>query len=223
MRSPIRVEDLSTKARIRHAALLRFAQEGFGASLRAVGQDAGVSAAAIVKHFGSKEGLRVACDEQVYEEIKLGKFAVFSARRDRPGVEPEDFARIPEFRPLVVYLLRLYQEGGESARRLLDHMTSDMVESLREGVASGLFVPSGDDELRARFLVGAMMGNLLLALHHAEGDEALTSDEFWERVLRQIFLPAMELYADGLFNDRTLLDTYLLYISDPPMEDANHS
>ena len=50
--------DLTAVARIRNAALLRFARDGFGVGLRTIAADAGVTAGLIAHHFGSKDGLR---------------------------------------------------------------------------------------------------------------------------------------------------------------------
>ncbi|WP_083751453.1 TetR/AcrR family transcriptional regulator [Saccharothrix sp. ALI-22-I] len=63
--------DLTARVRIRDAALAGFGAEGVaGTSVRAVAADAGVSAALVLHHFGSKEGLRQACDEYVLEGIR---------------------------------------------------------------------------------------------------------------------------------------------------------
>ncbi|MEX1037720.1 MAG: helix-turn-helix domain-containing protein, partial [Acidimicrobiia bacterium] len=49
--------DLTAEARIRDAALARFPRDGFeGTTMRAIAEDAGVSAALVVHHYGSKEG-----------------------------------------------------------------------------------------------------------------------------------------------------------------------
>lgn len=217
------MEDLSTRARIRHAAILRFARDGFDVSLRAIGEDAGFSAAAIVKHFGSKEGLRAECDEYVFAVVRDAKRTVFTEKQDAPGAFLGQFARIAEHRPLLGYVLRTYQAGGEIARAFIDHLAADALEYVREGVEAGTIVPSRDEEARVRFLLGATFGNLLLQLLTASGDEALDSDAFWERTLAGISLPALEIYTEGFLTDRTLLDTYLLYISDPPMDDVGRS
>ena len=44
--------DLTAAARIRNAALRRFARDGFGVGLRAIAADAGVTAGLITHHFG---------------------------------------------------------------------------------------------------------------------------------------------------------------------------
>lgn len=223
MHSHVSVKDLSTKAQIRHAAILRFARDGFDVSLRAIGEDAGFSAAAIVKHFGSKEGLRAECDEYVFAVVRDAKRTVVTEKRDAPGVFLGQFARIAEHRPLLGYVLRTYQAGGENARAFIDHLAADALEYVREGVEAGTIVPSRDEEARVRFLLGATFGNLLLQLLTASDDEALDSDAFWERTLARISLSSLEIYTEGFLTDRTLLDTYLLYISDPPMDDVGRS
>ncbi len=66
-------DDLTTRARIRDAAVVRFGREGFGASLRTVAADAGVSPGLVIHHFRSKEGLRLACDEYVLRVAREAK------------------------------------------------------------------------------------------------------------------------------------------------------
>jgi AcrR family transcriptional regulator len=56
--------DLTARARIRDAALELFAERGIaGATIRDIALKAGVSSGLLRHHFGSKEGLRDACDE----------------------------------------------------------------------------------------------------------------------------------------------------------------
>jgi AcrR family transcriptional regulator len=56
--------------RLRDAAIARFGRDGFAVGLRAIAAHAGVTAALIVHHFGSKEGLRRACDEHVLAVVR---------------------------------------------------------------------------------------------------------------------------------------------------------
>ncbi len=60
-------DDLTAAARIRDAAIEQFGDQGFGVGLRSIAEAAGVSAALVIHHFGSKDGLRQACDDFVAE------------------------------------------------------------------------------------------------------------------------------------------------------------
>ncbi|MHC3816892.1 TetR/AcrR family transcriptional regulator [Streptomyces sp. DT9] len=63
-------EDLTGRARLRRCALELFAERGFEAtSTRAVAAAAGLSPALVTRHFGSKQGLRAAVDEEVLGRI----------------------------------------------------------------------------------------------------------------------------------------------------------
>jgi AcrR family transcriptional regulator len=215
--------DLSTRARVRQAAIARFGRDGFGVGLRAIAHDAGVSAASIVKLFGSKEALRAACDEHVFAIIRDSKRSVVADKAGAPGAFLGQLARMAEYRPLITYVLRSLQDGGAGARSFVDHMVADAVDYVRDGVAAGLIVPSRDEEARIRFLIGATLGALLLEVSTAPDPAALETDEFWERALGQLTPPALELYTEGFLTDRSLLETYLLYIPDPPGQHAGQT
>ena len=67
---PVAFEDLTARARIREAALEHFAHEGYErATIRAIAQTAGVSPGLLRHHYGSKDALRVACDDYVFEML----------------------------------------------------------------------------------------------------------------------------------------------------------
>ena len=63
-------DDLTARARIRDAAVARFGRDGFGVGVRAIAADAGVSAALVIHHFGSKDGLRAECDAFVLDAVR---------------------------------------------------------------------------------------------------------------------------------------------------------
>ncbi|WP_448002632.1 TetR family transcriptional regulator [Agromyces bauzanensis] len=212
--------DLSTRARIRHAAVARFGRDGFDASLRTIARDAGVSAASVVKTFGSKEALRAECDEYVFAVIVEGKRSVIAAPSGAPGAFIGQLAKSEEYRPLIAYVLRTIQAGGETARSFIDHMVEDALAYVADGVAAGLVVPSRDEEARIRFLIGATLGNLLLALATESDPSAIERAEFWDRALAALTLPALEVYSEGFLTDRAMLDAYLLYVSDPPADSS---
>jgi hypothetical protein len=61
-------EDLSSRARLRDAAVRLFAERGVaGTSVRDIAEAAGVTAGLITHHFGSKERLKAAIDELMVE------------------------------------------------------------------------------------------------------------------------------------------------------------
>jgi AcrR family transcriptional regulator len=105
----------STRTDIVEAAMRCFARDGFGVALRPIAEEAGVSAALIVHHFGSKQGLREAVDEHVLsiveEKLRLYQEQGFDAAVALvlPLMERGDLPR---------YLARVLAEHGEAGRRL---------------------------------------------------------------------------------------------------------
>ena len=76
-------EDLTARARIREAALRHFAEEGYErATIRAIARTAGVSPGLLRHHYGSKEALRQACDDYVFETLHRINAQIF----EDPGV-----------------------------------------------------------------------------------------------------------------------------------------
>lgn len=207
-----------TAERIRDAAILRYGRDGFSVGLRAVAADAGVTAGLVVHHFGSKDGLRKACDAHVLGVIRSAKL---KSATGGPAAAIAQLAEIEEYAPMALYSLRSLQAGGELAGEFMEQMCGDALEYLEAGVASGLIRPSRDPAARARYLAMQGMGSLLLWISLHPGFREV--DDF-RKELRQISdeitLPALELFSEGLFVDRTMLDDYLMYVCDPPAGDA---
>src|SRR4051794_25431792 len=68
---PDRTDDLTARARIREAAMAEFAARGVtGATIRGIAEQAGVSPALVQHHFGTKDGLRTACDAYVLDYLR---------------------------------------------------------------------------------------------------------------------------------------------------------
>jgi TetR/AcrR family transcriptional regulator, regulator of cefoperazone and chloramphenicol sensitivity len=64
-------EDLTAQAKIRDAAVALLAERGYtGTSIRDVARAAGVSPGLVQHHFGSKAGLREACDAHVLDRLR---------------------------------------------------------------------------------------------------------------------------------------------------------
>jgi AcrR family transcriptional regulator len=199
-------EDLTGRARVRDAAVRRFGAEGFGASVRAIAADAGVSPGLVIHHFGSKEGLRAACDEHVLRTIREAETDAFT--RGSPADWLHQLAELDRYAPLVGYLVQTLLAGGDLAATLLRRMTEDAVTYLGEAAAAGRMRPSRDPAARASFLVDVGVGAVLsFVLRHPpdDGDYRATLRRYAEVNA----LPALELYTEGLLTDRALLDAHL--------------
>src|ERR1700753_2569873 len=107
-------DDLTAAARIRDAAIEGFGARGFGVGLRSIAEAAGVSAALVIHHFGYKDGLRKVCDDYVADEFRSGKSEAM--RSSDPATWFAAMAEIEEYAPLMAYLVRSMQAGGDLAR-----------------------------------------------------------------------------------------------------------
>jgi AcrR family transcriptional regulator len=160
-------DDRSTKARIRDAAIARFAEDGVaGGSLRAIAADAGVSAALVIHHFGSKDGLRAACDEHVAAVIRERKREAAAGAGADPGFDP--LAAIREGStgpPLTRYLARTLTEGSPQVDALVDELVADAVAYQAEMEKAGLLRPTKYPEGRAAVLTLWSLGAVVLHDH----------------------------------------------------------
>ncbi|MFS0704308.1 TetR family transcriptional regulator [Cellulomonas sp. 179-A 9B4 NHS] len=214
MRSAFPSDDLTARARIRDAAIARFGRDGFGVSLRTIAQDAGVSAPLVLHHFGSKDRLRAECDAHVLATVAAHKEdAVGPSGPDHLLVE---LAQVETYAPLVAYVLRSVQHGGELARTFYAAFVADAEEYLRAGVAAGTVRPSRDEAARARLLTQQAIGGLLVALTLEPVDDPADLGPRLRAHMDAVALPALELYTDGLMTERRMLDAYLMYVTDPP-------
>jgi AcrR family transcriptional regulator len=201
----MRSADLTATARIRDAAIEQFGQHGFGVGLRAIAEAAGVSAALVIHHFGSKEGLRKACDEYIAEEIRDTKSETIKS--NDPATWFARLAEIEEFAPMTAYLVRSMQTGGDLAKMLWQRMIDNAEEYMEEGVRTGTIKPSRDPKARAKYLGISGGGSLLLyiQMHDTPTDLRAVLRDY----ARDMILPALEIYTEGLMVDRTMYDAFL--------------
>jgi AcrR family transcriptional regulator len=199
------VDDLTATARIRDAAIEQFGQQGFDVGLRVIAKAAGVSAALVIHHFGSKDGLRKACDDFVAETVRASKSE--SIRSSDPAAWFAQMADIESFAPQMAYLVRSMQAGGELAKMLWRNMIDNAGQYMDEGVRAGTIKPSHDPKARARYL--AMTGGggflLYLQLHDDPTDLRVVLHDY----AQDMVLPALEIYTKGLMTDSTMYDAFL--------------
>jgi len=198
-------DDRTAVARIRDAAIEQWGEQGFNVGLRSIAEAAGVSAALVIHHFGSKEGLRKACDDYIAEEIRTGKAASMQTR------DPADWfaqmAEVESYAPLMAYLVRSMQSGSDLAKMMWQRMIDNAEEYLEEGVQNGLLKPSRDPRARAKYLGLSGGGSffLYLQMHDTPTDLRAVLRDYTEEMM----LPALEIYTKGLMTDSTMYDAFL--------------
>ena len=206
----VRSEDLTARARIRDAAVARFGRDGFRAPVRAIAEDAGVSAGLVIHHFGSKDALRAECDAHVLRVIREEKSSAIAEKS--PAETIGMLARVQEYAPLFAYIVRSLMDGGAVAAHFVDGLMDDAADYLEAGEAAGTVRGSSDPRGRARQVVAAQVGLIVMAqLDAAAGrgvaptdDPAKAIDELTSRTM----LAGLELYTHGLFTDSRYLDAY---------------
>lgn len=197
-------DDRTTNARIRDAAITAFAANGVdGTSIRTIAAAAGVSPGLVIHHFGSKDQLRVACDEHVagiIREVKGtamasgGAFDVTAAFRAVGDV------------PAAKYLARTLVDGSPHVADLVDEIVADAVGYVATGVETGMIQPSDHEWERAALLTIWGLGALVLHEHL----ERLIGVDITADLSRNpeagsaYIAPALEIYGRGVFTEKTV-------------------
>jgi AcrR family transcriptional regulator len=212
-------EDLNTRARIREAATTVFGEQGFGVGVRAIAAAAGVSPGLVNHHFGSKDGLRQACDDHVRELIRQAKMGYM--RNPSPKGLLQALAEVEEFAPYLAYLMRSLQTGGPLAIEMFEHMVADVESYLRVGIENGSLRAPRDLKATARYM-GLQNGGgflLFMQLYLARNEGPPDYSKMLREYTDVMMLPAIEMLTHGLLTDSMALDTLL---SGRETTDAQH-
>jgi AcrR family transcriptional regulator len=157
--------DLTTKTRIREAAMRLFGAEGVAAtSLRAVAREAGVSPGLVVHHFESKDGLIRAVDESVLARIDatLREVPVGGDPGEAVEQRAEMVAAFLRAQPTVCdYLGRALSERTEASAELFHRLFTFAARDERL-VDAGVLRGDTDAFWRAMHQLVLFVGPLLL-------------------------------------------------------------
>lgn len=189
-------DDRTGRARIRDAALRRFGDHGVNAtSLRVIAEDAEVSPALVVHHFGSKAGLIRACDEHVSATTRHAKQQAMAAGA---GFDALGSLREAEAsRPLLRYLARRLVDHSPQVATLVDELVTDAQAYLSTGEDTGMIRPTADPWGRAAVLTIWSLGALVLHEHVAR---LLGADPTQDTAgLVAYSRPALEVLGSGIF------------------------
>jgi AcrR family transcriptional regulator len=214
----MRSADKTATARIRDSAIEQVGKHGFGVGLRTIAEAAGVSAALVIHHFGSKDALLRACDDYIAEEIRSQKSEVMQSHD--PANWLAKVAEIESFAPLMAYLVRSMQSGGELAKSLWRTMIDNAEGYLEDGVRAGTVKPSRDPKARAKYLglVGGGGFLLYLQMHDTPTDLRAVLHDY----SNDMVLPALEVYTSGLLTDPTMYDAFVAHEQARKAQETNH-
>lgn len=186
MRSGAARGDLTAKATIRNAALRLFSERGCDVvTVREIAADAGVSAALVLHHFGSKEGLRAAVDEYaqgafeaVFGSVDGDDLSDIEKAVSRGSIAEAVARGFPAGSPLPAYLRRLVLTNDPAAAVLFNRWYAATRTVLDSMTALGVAKPSSDPAIRAAFLLVNDLAMVLLRdqLAAATGADPLSSE-----------------------------------------------
>jgi TetR/AcrR family transcriptional regulator, regulator of cefoperazone and chloramphenicol sensitivity len=187
-------EDLTARARIREAALEHFAKEGYErATIRAIARTAGVSPGLLRHHYGSKDDLRKACDDYVFEMLHRVNMQLL----DDPGVEASTHHATKRFGR---YVARSLAEGSPTAGRIFDEMVTMTEQWLVRSDEARVDTPTIDRRIRAAIVTAMATGFPLL---HEHVSRALGTDMFGPEGDRLVGLALVDIYSHKLIDDGT--------------------
>ncbi|WP_329044175.1 TetR/AcrR family transcriptional regulator [Amycolatopsis sp. NBC_01488] len=187
-------EDLTARARIRDAAITLFTERGMEkTSILDIAEAAGVSGGLIRHHFGSKDGLREACDTYVFDELLRFKEDVLAKGVADPGFLPTFDARQLLFRR---YLGRAMIDGSEAAAAQFVEIVDGTERYFRE---QGMELP---DPRGVAAALAAMTGGLMILQDHVA--RALGEEPGTHEAMLRMSLAAGHLFLNPLAGPEVL-------------------
>jgi AcrR family transcriptional regulator len=195
-------DDLTTRARIRDAAIVLFGRDGFPAtSVRAIATAAAVSPALVLHHFGSKDELRAACDTYIVE-ASLGRNEELGDGASTVATIQQWLADADGLRPQLDYMARMLTDDGPGADRLFDLLVEGTAQMIRGQVAAGIMRETPDPDVTALYLTAYGIVPVILSrqMGRVLGVDGMSTD-----AIRRSTLPLLDLYTHGLYTDDRFL------------------
>ena len=198
--------------RILTTAIDLFGRQGVKAtSLRSIAEQAGVSPPLVIHHYGSKEGLREACDERVLAFVRESKHATMRAGLGASPIHLD--AKVEEARPALRYIARTISDGSPRMNDFIDDLVEDAIGYTAEGVEAGLVQPSDDPRTRVVVLTLWSLGALVM---HEHMQRLIGEDLLGDGDTTAYTRTTLELFSHGLLTERAT-QTFL-----PPTPDGEH-
>ncbi len=171
-------------------------------TVRDIAAAAGVSPALVLRHYGSKDGLRAAVNEYVVRVFEA-LLSTVAASSD-PGVPnsaeiqslAEQVARqLPGDSPIPTYVARMLVSGDPGAAALFMNLHTLSEHTLTGLVRAGLATDGGDASARAAFL---LVNDLAVLMLRDRLEEVLGVDPLGVAGLRRWGQQVFAIYRGGL-------------------------
>ena len=202
------MSDLTARARIVDAATAVFAEQGATAPMRSIAAAAGVSAALITHHFGSKEALKAECDQRVldaYTELKMAGIA--SPATSLAALDDADETESARLAVMSAYMLRAFMDGGDTAREFYRRLLAQITEIMNVAADRGMVRRECVDEPHLRFLAAMNLG--FMVVQYVMYPPAKSAD-FMRRIMDDPGLvdAMLDVYTNGVFANEQVLTAY---------------
>lgn len=187
------------RERILQTSLELFGSQGVArTTIRQIAAAADVSIGLVHHHFGSKEGLRAACDSYVLQTIGTEKELVTVA--GGPSIEAGRYLdEHPEFAPVLAYLTRTLRDGGQAADAIFDRLVEVTQDMMEVGMEAGTFRRVSDVSGFAAVLTAYSLGASLMSKQlakHLGGSDLLDKSVYtnYARI-------SLEMFVSGILTD----------------------
>lgn len=207
-------DERTTAVRIRDAAVRYVGQHGWDhATSRQIAAEAGVPVGLVNYHFGSKSGLRQACDDWVIVQLAEDKGLILGAG-PLPRIDTylDDH---PELRPITDYIGQCMRSGGSVAEQFFERMVEMTQEMMALAADAGTFATYDDPYATAVILVAFGAGASLFGgtIARLLGGTNLLDAATYHRYARA----SVEIFTHPLFTD----ERYLHALDNPDVPPAN--
>jgi AcrR family transcriptional regulator len=206
-------DDRTASARIRDAAVALVGTSGWDRTTsRQIAAAAGVPVGLVNYHFGSKDGLRQACDDWVIERLAEDKGLILGAG-PLPRIDTylDDH---PELRPITEYIGQCMRTGGAVAEHFFERMVEMTTQMMALAADAGTFRRYDDPHAVAVILVAFGAGASLFGdtIARLLGGANLLDPDTYNRYARS----SVEIFTRPLITDERYLHAF-----DTPPEGEN--
>lgn len=188
--------DLTTKARIRQAAVVRFPIDGYvGTTVRSIAGAADVSPALVIHHFGSKDNLRSECDDYVIRRLGELQRASIGDGSYRQGDAVAAMYQLVE--PEIRYLAWALGAGGAASDHIFDLLLADAIAQIDVYQKAGLMAEVEDPHTLAAVILTMRLGGLVL---HDQLSRAVGFDSLSPEGLMKLAPHVMSIFSGEVFD-----------------------